>query len=130
MEGFICFLIVAAFVGVFAWQLSETRRAVATTVVETPLSPAEAADVVREAFTGVRAPLWTRSPGPGTINMRRRGVNRGITMSIDIRPHPDGGSEVAMWASETVTYLGLLVNFAGVVNRRKSAIGRAMTETA
>jgi hypothetical protein len=32
-----------------------------------------------------------------------------------------------MWASETVVYLGLLVNFAGVVNRRKNAISRAMT---
>ncbi|MGA5301436.1 hypothetical protein ACPCHT_16010 [Nucisporomicrobium flavum] len=126
MEGFLCFLVVAGIIGVFGWQLAETRRAVATTVVDTRLSPGEAARVAREAFTGARAVLWTSTAGPGTINMRRRGVHRGITMSITIRPRENGGSEVAMWASETVVYLGMLVNFAGVVNRRKTAIGRAM----
>ncbi|UQU64001.1 hypothetical protein COUCH_34330 [Couchioplanes caeruleus] len=126
MEGFLCFLAVAGPIGIFAWQLVETRRAVATTVVDTPLSPNEAARVTQEAFTGPRAVLWTSTAGPGTINMRRRGIHRGITMSITIRPRENGGSEVSMWASETVIYLGALVNFAGVVNRRKNAIGRAM----
>jgi hypothetical protein len=52
-------------------------------------------------------------------------VRGGITMSIDIAPHP-GGAEVSMRATETVVYLGVLVNFAGVVNRRKSAIERQL----
>lgn len=82
---------------------------------------------MRGAFTGPRAILWTTVSGPGTINMRRRGVRGGITMSITIEPRPDGGSVVDMWASEAVVYLGLLVNFAGVVNRRKRAIARALT---
>ena len=127
MEGLLCFLFVAGVVGIFVWQLAETRRAVATTVVDTALPPGEAVRVVQEAFTGARAVLWTASDGPGTINMRRRGIHRGITMSITVEPRADGGSEVSMWASETIVYLGMLVNFAGVVNRRKNAIGRAMT---
>ena len=118
---------VAAFIGVFGWQFSETRRAVATTIVDTPLSPGEAARVAREAFAGARAVLWTPTTGPGTINMRRRGIHRGITMSITIRPRQNGGSEVSMWASDTVVHFGLLVNFAGVVNRRKKVISIAMT---
>ncbi|ROO61552.1 hypothetical protein EDC02_3492 [Micromonospora sp. Llam0] len=59
--------------------------------------------------------------------MRRRGVRGGITMSIDIEPLPGGGTRVDMWASGTVVYLGFLVNFAGVVNRRKRAIARRLT---
>jgi hypothetical protein len=48
-------------------------------------------------------------------------------MSITVEPRADGGSRVEMWASETLVYLGVLVNFAGVVNRRKKAIGRVLT---
>ncbi|WP_158632210.1 hypothetical protein [Micromonospora sp. Llam0] len=48
-------------------------------------------------------------------------------MSIDIEPLPGGGTRVDMWASGTVVYLGFLVNFAGVVNRRKRAIARRLT---
>jgi hypothetical protein len=125
--GLVCFGVVAGLIGILVWQLIETRGAVATTSVETPYEPAKAAQIVREAFTGPRAILWSTSPGPGTINMRRRGVRGGITMSIDVEPRPDGSSRVDMWASQTVIYLGFLVNFAGVVNRRKNAIRRLLT---
>ncbi|WFE66511.1 hypothetical protein [Micromonospora sp. WMMD714] len=127
MEGFFCFAFVAGVVGVIVWQFIETQRAVATTTVASARPPAEAAQIVRGAFGGPRAVLWTTAAGPGTINMRRRGVRGGITMSITVEPRRGGGSEVAMWASETVVYLGFLVNFAGVVNRRKAAIGRLLT---
>ncbi|MEU7618148.1 hypothetical protein AB0M91_31095 [Micromonospora rifamycinica] len=127
MEGFFCFAFVAGVVGVIVWQFVETQRAVATTTVESACPPGEAAQIVRGAFGGPRAVLWTTAAGPGTINMRRRGVRGGITMSVTVEPGPGGGSEVAMWASETVVYLGFLVNFAGVVNRRKAAIGRLLT---
>jgi hypothetical protein len=126
MENLFCFLVVAGPVGLVVWQLIETRAAIATTVHETVCDPARAAGIVREAFTGPRAVLWTTASGPGTINMRRRGIRGGITMSISVEPLPNGGSRVAMWASETVVYLGFLVNFAGVVNRRKRAIGRLL----
>jgi hypothetical protein len=126
MEGFVCFLVVAGIIGVLVWQFIETRRALETTVVHSPLEPDRAAQVVRDAFTGAGALLWTTASGPGDINMRRRGVRGGITMSIDIASRPGGGSQVDMWASETVVYLGVLVNFAGVVNRRKSAIERQL----
>lgn len=85
---------------------------------------------MREAFTGARSVLWTPASGPGAINMRRRGTRGGITMSIDIEQWRDGGCEGSMWASQTVVYLGVLVNFAGVVNRRKKAIARALTQNA
>ncbi|GAA4263581.1 hypothetical protein [Dactylosporangium darangshiense] len=127
MEGFFCFVLVAGIVGVLVWQFIETRKALETTTVQTASSPAQVAQIVREAFTGPIALLWTTTSGPGSINMRRRGVRGGITMSIDIEPRPGGGSQVEMWASETVVYLGVLVNFAGVVNRRKNAIERRLT---
>lgn len=127
MEGVVCFAVVAALIGVVVWQFIETRNAVATTTVETALDPGRAAQLVHEAFTGPRAILWTETTGPGRINMRRRGIHRGITMSITIDPRPGGGASVDMWASQTVVYLGFLVNFAGVVNRRKNAIGRLLT---
>ncbi|GIF77864.1 hypothetical protein [Asanoa siamensis] len=128
MEGFLCFLVVAGLIGFVVWQFVESRNAVATTRVETTHDPATVVQVVREAFAGPRAVLWTSTGGPGDINMRRRGVRGGITMSIDVEPAPGGGSFVDMWASSTVNYLGVLVNFAGVVNRRKKAIGRRLTE--
>lgn len=127
MEGFFCFALVAGLVGVLVWQFVETRKAVATTTVETMYEPAQVAQMVREAFTGPMAVFWTTASGPGSINMRRRGVRGGITMSIDIEPRQGGGSTVDMWASETAVYLGVLVNFAGVVNRRKTAIERRLT---
>ena len=126
MEGFLCFF-VAGLVGALVWQCSETRQAVETTTIETRYDPAEVARIVREAFGGARAVLWVNVSGPGMINLRRRGLRGGITMSIDIEPRPGGGSHVDLWASETVVYLGFLVNFAGVVNRRKKAIGRLLT---
>lgn len=128
MEGFLCFAFVAGIVGFTAWQLIETRKAVATTTFETACDPVRAAQIVRDAFGGPRAVLWTTATGPGTINMRRRGVHGGITLSITVEPRPGGGSRVAMWASKTVVYFGFLANFAGVVNRRKKAIGRLLTE--
>jgi hypothetical protein len=127
VEGFLCFALVAGLIALPVWQFIETRRAVATTTVATAFEPAKVAELVGEAFAGPRAILWTTVSGPGTINMRRRGVRSGITMSIDIEPRPGGGSLVDMWASSTVVYLGVLVNFAGVVNRRKNAIGRLLT---
>lgn len=129
MEGFLCVAFVVAVLGLVVWQFVETRNAVATTVVETAHDPHSVAQAVRASFTGPRAVLWTSAPGPGTINMRRRGIRGGVTMSIAIEARPAGGSRVVMWASETVVYLGVLVNFAGVVNRRKKAIGRRLTES-
>ncbi|UOZ11359.1 hypothetical protein [Amycolatopsis sp. WQ 127309] len=70
--------------------------------------------------------LWTAASGPGSINKRRRGKDRGITMSIDIEAHPGGGSQVEMWASQTNVYFGLFVNFSGAVNSRKKAISRLL----
>jgi hypothetical protein len=130
MGGFVLFLIVAGVIGILVWQWSESGRAVATTSVTTAYAPADAARIVREAFGGPRAVLWTTANGPGAINMRRRGLRGGITMSIDLEPAPGGGTLVDMWASQTVVYLLVLVNFAGVVNRRKKAIQRALTEPA
>lgn len=127
MEGFLCFAAVAGLIGVLIWQFSESQRAVATTTVQTRYDPGKVAEIVRSEFEGARSLLWAKTGGPGTINVRRRGVRGGITMSITIESRPGGGSQVDMWASETVTYLGVLVNFAGVVNRRKKAIWQLLT---
>lgn len=127
MEGLICVALVLGPIVILVWQLVETRQAVATTTVDSGYGPAEVEQIVYDAFGGPRAILWTTASGPGTINMRRRGVRGGITMSIDIEPLPGGGTRVDMWASETVVYYGFLVNFAGVVSRRKRAIARALT---
>ncbi|MFG1917503.1 hypothetical protein [Micromonospora sp. NPDC048898] len=126
METVLCLAVVAGLVGFAVWQLAQTRKAVATTTTETAYDPAEAAQIVRDAFGGVRAVLWTTASGPGTINMRRRGIHGGITMSVTITPRPAGGCRVAMWASETTVFFGFLVNFAGEVNRRKTVIGRLL----
>ncbi|MEV0006396.1 hypothetical protein AB0H28_29510 [Micromonospora sp. NPDC050980] len=126
MEGFLCFAFVAGMVGLIVWQFIETRKAVSTTTCETACDPARTAQIVRDAFGGPRTVLWTSATGPGTINMRRRGIHGGITMSITVAPRAGGGSQVAMWASETTVYFVFLVNFAGVVNRRKRAIERLL----
>ncbi|MDG4765035.1 hypothetical protein O7632_13135 [Solwaraspora sp. WMMD406] len=127
MESLLCFAVVVVPIAIIGWQLYETRQAVATTTVDSPYEPAQVAQIIRDAFGGPRAVLWTTTGGPGTINMRRRGVRGGITMSIDIEPLSGGGTRVDMWASGTVVYFGFLVNFAGVVNRRKRAIARRLT---
>ena len=127
MEGLLCLVVVAGLIGFVVWQYIETRNAVTRTTVSTACEPAAAARIVNDAFIGPRSVLWTPVGGPGTINMRRRGARGGITMAIVIERRAGGGSEVTMWASETTVYLGLLVNFAGVVNRRRAAIGHALT---
>ncbi|MDG4772207.1 hypothetical protein [Solwaraspora sp. WMMD792] len=127
VESLLCIMLVVGPIAVLVWQLIETRNAVETTTIETTYDPAEVARIVRESFAGPRAVLWTAASGPGTINMRRRGFRGGITMSITVGRRSDGGSQVDMWASDTIVYLGFLVNFAGVVNRRKRAIARRLT---
>jgi hypothetical protein len=129
VAGFGCFLLVAAIAGAFVWWFMSSRKALATTVVETRCAPEQAAAVVANAFKGVRSILWTAGTGPGAINMRRRGKERGITMSIDIEPNNAGGSRVSMWASQYNEYLGFFANFSNEVNGRKKAITRMLDET-
>lgn len=125
--GFLVVLLLAI-IGIWVWQFIETRNALATTSVVSRYPREQSAQLISNAFDGARTVLWTTASGPGDINMRRRGYKGGITMSIDIQPLPDGGSRVDMWASHYLGYL-LLANFAGVVNRRKKAIGRMLTES-
>jgi hypothetical protein len=130
MGGFLAFLVIIGFIGCFVWQFREGKRAVATTSLVTRNQPEQAAQVINGAFGGPRSVIWTKTSGPGSINMRRRGIHRGITMSIDIEPLPQGGCRVDMWASEFTEVLVVMVNFAGVVNRRKKAIARMLAEPA
>lgn len=118
-------LLFAAFV---IWQFIESRKAVATTSVITRYTPAQAVAIINGAFGGARSALWTTTSGPGMLNQRRRGVNRGITMSIDITPQGEGVTRIDMWASQFTVFMLVLVNFAGVVNRRKRAIARLLAE--
>lgn len=120
-------LLVLAFVGFLVWQFIASRRAVATTVVQSPHPPQQVTQIVNGAFGGVRSTLWVRASGPGAVNMRRKGINGGITMSIDIEPLPGGGSRIDMWTSAADERLLFFVNFAGSVNSRKRAIERAVT---
>jgi hypothetical protein len=121
-------IIVLAFIGVIVWQYVESQHAVATTSVLTRYTPEQAAEIIMGAFGGARSVLWTRASGPGTINMRRRGRAQGITMSIDLTPEANGVTRIDMWSSAYSHYLGVLIGFAGVVNRRKRAIGRLLAE--
>ena len=130
MGGFVeffCVVLVLGLVGLLVWQFVATRKAVDTTSVRSPYDPRRTAQIISSAFTGARGILWTDATGPGAINKRRRGKDRGITMSIDIESHPSGGSEVSMWASQTNVYFGIFANFAGSVNGRKNAIARLLS---
>jgi len=132
MAFFVIFIIL---IGAFAaWQLVQSRRAVATTTVLTRYTEQEAIQKIQSAFSGgTKSLLWTDGRGPGRINKRRRagtlrGVKQSITMSIDITPQPSGLLRVDMWASEWASYLGIFVNFAGAVVSRKSAICKVLVE--
>lgn len=118
-------VVVTLIVALIVWQYIATRKAISTTVVRTQVPPGQAADIVRSSFSGARGLLWTDESGPGTINKRRRGKDRGITMSITIEPAA-GGSELIMWASQYTEYLFLFANFAGSVNSRKNSIARKL----
>ena len=117
-------IVIALVLALFVWQFIATKKALSTTVVRTRVSPMQSVDIINGAFSGARGLLWTDENGPGTINKRRRGKDRGITMSITVEPTADGGSEVSMWASQYTEYLLLFANFAGAVNSRKNAIVR------
>ena len=117
-------LIVVAILALLIWQFIATRHALATTVVRSPMPPEEVIRAIDGAFGGARSVLWTNESGPGMINKRRRGKDRGITMSIDVEPATDGGSQLSMWACHYTEYLGLFANMAGSVNSRKKAIAR------
>jgi hypothetical protein len=119
-------LAVLAFIGFWVWQFIQTRRALATTTVQSRHAPDQVMKIVDSKFRGMQSSLWRHTTGPGTINKRRTGINDGIIMSIDVSPLSNGGSQVEMWASEGHEYLGGLVNFAGSVNSRKKAIARAV----
>jgi hypothetical protein len=130
MGAFVFILVILAFAGILVWQFIETRNALATTSVLTRHTPDETAQIIESAFGGPRSVLWTNDRGPGTMNKRRRGYKRGITMSIDIQPQPDGRTQVSMWASRYMQYMFVLANMAGVVNRRKKAIALLLMEPA
>lgn len=117
-------VIITLFIALLVWQFIASRKAVATTVVESSLSPQQAAQAVEGAFGGARSMLWTGARGPGMINKRRRGRDRGVTMSINIQPGPSGGSELSLWASQYSEYFSTFANVAGSVNSRKRAIAR------
>ncbi|WP_339122915.1 hypothetical protein [Pseudonocardia sp. D17] len=119
-------ILVLLFIAVFIWQYVASGNARTTTRVETPRAPQEAAQVVQQAFSGARSALWTATSGPGAFNMRRRGKDGGITMSIDVHALPAGGSAVDMWASDYNQRFVALINFAGSVNSRKKAIAREL----
>ncbi|WP_328442719.1 hypothetical protein [Amycolatopsis sp. NBC_00438] len=127
MDTFVIILALCALAGFLGWQRFATNNAVATTSVRSPHDVRRTQEIVDAAFGGARAMLWTTASGPGNINKRRRGKDRGITMSIDIEAIPGGGSQVDMWASQTNVYFGLFVNFSGAVNSRKMAISRHLT---
>ena len=115
-------VVLVVLAAVLIWQFQESKKAIATTSIQSEYDFNKVAEIVNGAFRGARGTLWADTSGSGTINKRRRGKDGGIVMSIDIEPLANGGSRVDMWASQTNTYLGFLVNFAGVVNRRKKAI--------
>jgi len=117
-------ILLALLVAFCVWQFIASRNAVATTVVRSTMTSQQARQAIDGAFGGARAMVWTDANGPGLINKRRRGKDRGITMSIDIEPAPGGGSQLSMWASQYTEYLFLFANFAGSVNSRKKAIAR------
>ena len=119
-------LLVLGVIGFLVWQFMESQRAVDTMSIRSRHDRQRTIEVITSAFGGARSLLWTNANGPGLINMRRRGKDGGITMSIDVEELPGGGSKVDMWASQTNVYLFVLVNFAGVVNRRKKAIQRLL----
>jgi hypothetical protein len=126
MDGFVVILVILAVVGLFAWQFAATKNALATTRVESRHTPHEARAVIMRAFGGAAGALWTDGSGPASINMRRRGKDGGITMSIAIEPLASGGSAVNMWASTYNQYFIFFANFAGAVNSRKKAVARLL----
>jgi hypothetical protein len=115
-----------AVVGLFVWQFMATKNALATTRVESPLPPDVVAAKISNTFGGARSMLWANGAGPGSINMRRRGKDGGITMSINIEPSASGGSVVDMWASSYNEHFIFFANFAGSVNSKKKAIARQL----
>jgi hypothetical protein len=123
----IILLLFIVFIALLVLLFRSSKQALAHTVVESPRSPEEVAEIVKGAFSGVRQTLWTSASGPGTINLRRRGKDGGITMSIDISPSGKGGSVIEMWASTYNEYFFVFANFSGAVNSRKRAISRLVT---
>lgn len=119
-------LAVLALVAFLIQQRNATKNALATTRVESRLPPQEVASRIANTFGGAQAMLWTNGGGPGSINMRRRGKDGGITMSITIEPSATGGSIVDMWASNYNEYFIFFANFAGSVNSKKKAIARQL----
>lgn len=122
MDVFVAILVVAAIVAGLYFFIQTGSRARETTSLTTMHSPEETVVIVKSAFNGSSGMLWTDDNGPGTVNMRRRGKDGGITISIAIDPAPGGGSSVSMWASKFNVYFIFLVNFAGAVNSKKKAI--------
>lgn len=125
MGTFVVILVILAIVGVIVWQVTESKNALASFSAQSRHDPRHTAEIVNNAFDGTRGMLWSNVDGPGTINKRRRGKDGGIVMSIDISSS-GAGSRVDMWASSSNVYLHVIVNFAGVVNRRKKAIAQAI----
>ena len=119
-------IVVLTLAGILVWQFTQTKNALATTVVTTRKSVNDATTAVNGAFHGARGVLWTDDSGPGTLNKRRRGKDNGITMSITVEPSPTGGSKVSMWASQYNEYFIFFANFAGSVNSRKKAIAQVL----
>lgn len=117
------FLIVVVVVGVLV--ALQGRAAHATTVVQSPLGPDAAAQVVASAFKGFGAGNWRQTGGQGALNFETNTVKGGTaTLSIDIEPS-GSGSSVSMWMSSSSTSMGLSKG-GGVVLQKKKKIAKKL----
>ncbi|TWP32999.1 hypothetical protein [Leekyejoonella antrihumi] len=113
---------VIAFLGVYLWWQSEAKKTHGTVV---PLNQQAVADLVRGSFNGV---LWKDVPGPGHINKKRRALRgEGATVSVDIEPAAQGGTEVSTWMSAWRSRYGF-ASFGGAAYRQKKRLLKRVDE--
>ncbi|MFV0428688.1 MAG: hypothetical protein ACK5KO_04585 [Arachnia sp.] len=102
----ILIVIVVLFVAVLAGGIWTNSLAKRQHRVHTTLAPDQAETLVLRSFTPL---LWAVTSGPGDINRRRRQFQVSLTVSVDIEPAADGGTDVHAWVSHADKTMGLIM---------------------
>lgn len=120
MGTFLFVVVVVMLLGWYGFVQSGAREQLN---VLSPHAPGEIPTIVHKHF-GL---LWARVEGEGQLNYRARMRKGPPTLSVSLRAHPSGGTEVTIWMSRYESLLGL-TGHAQLAWRKKRSLASLLAE--
>jgi len=111
-------MIVIAFL---AWLTFTQVQARKHTILHTPLGKLQVQEAIDKTFDS----MWTRTAGPGHVNVKPKLRSHAPTISISVESGNQSGCDVDIWMSRWVTRYGV-AGHAQLVWRKKLSLGSAL----